>query len=292
MTVNTLLQHLADGSTTGLIYASLALGLVMIYRSTRQVNFAQGEMAVFSTYLALSLIEAGLPYWFAFVTTMAISFAAGVAIERVLLRPLTGAPQLNAVIVFIGLFAIVNSAAGWLWGFNIRPFPSPFAEGRWYSGGYLSQHQVGMAAVILLELAVIFFFFRFTTLGLCMRAAAENPESSRLCGIRVGRMLALGWGLAAAIGAVAGMLTAPIVFLDPNMMGGVLIYAFAAALLGGLESPGGAVLGGILVGLFEALAGAYLVGSDLKLSMALVVIVMVLLVKPSGLFGRPAVSRV
>ena len=290
--MNSFIQHIADGFTTGLIYASLALGIVMIYRSTHQVNFAQGEMSVLSTYTALSLLAAGLPYWAAFALCLLISFVVGAAVERLLVRPLAGAPQLNVVIVFIGLFAIINSLSGWVWGFNIRTFPSPFAGGRWYSGGYLSQHQIGMALVILAEMALAFAFFRFTARGLRMRAAAENPVSSRLCGIRVGRMLAIGWGLAAAIGAVAGMLTAPIVFLDPNMMGGVLIYGFAAALLGGLESPGGALVGGVLVGLVEALAGAYLVGSELKLSVALVIIVVVLVTRPSGLFGRAAVSRV
>ncbi len=290
--MNSLVQQIADGFTTGLIYASLALGIVMIYRSTHQVNFAQGEMSVLSTYIALSLLSAGAPYWLAFVLCLIVSFVIGAAIERLLVRPLAGAPQLNVVIVFIGLFAIINSLSGWIWGFNIRVFPSPFTAGQWYSGGYLSQHQLGMALLILVELLAVFCFFQFTTLGLCMRAAAENPVSSRLCGVRVGRMLAIGWGLAAAIGAVAGMLTAPIVFLDPNMMGGVLIYGFAAALLGGLESPGGAVAGGILVGLVEALSGAYLVGPELKLSVALAIIVVVLLVRPAGLFGRPAVSRV
>ena len=290
--MNSLVQQIADGFTTGLIYASLALGIVMIYRSTHQVNFAQGEMSVLSTYGALSLMAAGLPYWLAFVLCLLISFVVGAAIERLLVRPLAGAPQLNVVIVFIGLFVIINSISGWVWGYNIRTFPSPFSGGHWYSGGYLSQHQLGMALLILTEMAAVFCFFRFTTLGLCMRAAAENAASSRLCGVRVGRMLAIGWGLAAAIGAVAGILTAPIVFLDPNMMGGVLIYSFAAALLGSLESPGGAVVGGILVGLMEALAGAYLVGSELKLSVALAIIVIVLITKPSGLFGRTAVNRV
>lgn len=289
--MNSIFQQIADGSTTGLIYASVALALVMIYKSTHQINFAQGEIAVFSTYIALTLISIGMPYWVAFALAVVISFAAGVGIERLLIRPLSGAPALNVVIVFIGLFAITNSISGWIWGFNIRTFPSPFLQGHWYGGGYLSQHQIGMAGLVLIELMAVFVFFRFTPLGLCMRAAAENPTSSRLSGVRVSRMLALGWGLATAIGAVAGILTAPMVFLDPNMMSGVLIYGFAGALLGGLESPGGAVVGGILVGIIEAIAGAYLVGSELKLTLALAVIILVLLVKPTGIFGRTFVSR-
>ena len=286
------LQQLLDGATTGLIYGSVALALVMIYKSTHQMNFAQGELAVFSTYVALTLLSLGIPYWVAFVLALVVSFLTGLTIERLLVRPLAKAPELNVVIVFIGLFAITNSLTGWIWGFNIRTFPSPFAGGRWYSGGFLSQHQVGMALLITAELLSVFAFFRFTSLGLRMRASAENPVSSRLSGIRVNQMLSLGWGLAAAIGAVAGMMTAPMVFLDPNMMSGVLIYGFAGAILGGLQSPGGAVLGGVLLGVIEAIAGAYLVGSELKLTLALAIIILVLLVKPSGLFGRTYASRV
>jgi branched-chain amino acid transport system permease protein len=290
--MNGLIQQIADGTTSGLIYASVALALVMIYKSTHQINFAQGEMAVFSTYVALTLLAAGVPYWIAFLFAVIISFLGGIAIERLLIRPLASAPALNVVIVFIGLLAITNSITGWIWGFNIRTFPSPFSAGNWYSGGYLSQHQIGMAALIVLELLAVFVFFRFTSVGLRMRAAAENPISSRLSGVRVNQMLSIGWGMAAAIGAVAGILTAPMVFLDPNMMSGVLISSFAGALLGGLQSPGGAVVGGILVGIMEALGGAYLVGPELKLTLALVVIILVLLIKPSGLFGRTFVSRV
>ena len=146
--------------------------------------------------------------------------------------------------------------------------------------------------VMLIELAVLFVFFRFTSLGLAMRAAAYNPISSRLVGVRVDLMLALGWGIAAALGAVAGMMVAPIVYLDPNMMSGILLYGFAGALLGGIDSPAGAVAGGLLLGVVENLAGAYVVGTDLKLTLALVIIVGVLIVRPSGLFGKTVVSRV
>jgi len=289
--VESLLHQVLSGLATGGIYASMALALVMIYQATHHINFAQGEMAMASTYLAWSLIAAGLPYWLAFILTVALSFVAGVAIERILLRPVANAPVLSVIIVFIGLLVIFNSLAGWIFTYTIKTFPTPFSSEP-LLGGLISTHEVGATAVTLTVLALLYLFFRFTPLGLAMRAAAQNPVSSRLCGIRVGWMLALGWGLAAAIGAVAGMMIAPIVFLDPNMMSGVLLYAFAGALIGGIDNPVGAVVGGFIVGVLENLAGAYVIGTELKLSFALVVIVGVLVVKPSGLFGRVLVSRV
>jgi branched-chain amino acid transport system permease protein len=201
------------------------------------------------------------------------------------------APVLSVVIVFIALLVILNSLAGWIFSYTIKTFPSPFAwEGS--QNGYLSPHELGTIGVTLLVLAALFLFFRFTSLGLAMRAAAQNPVSSRLAGIRVGWMLALGWGLAAAIGAIAGMMIAPVVYLDPNMMAGVMLYAFAAALLGGIDNPFGAVVGGFVVGVVENLAGAYVVGTELKLTVALALIIGVLLFRPTGLFGRRYVTRV
>jgi branched-chain amino acid transport system permease protein len=287
------MHQIFSGLAAGGIYAALALALVMVYRATRHLNFAQGEMATFSTYIALSLIETGLPYWLAFVVTVAVSFALGVALERLLLRRLAHAPGLAAVGVSIGLLLIFNAASGWLFGFTIKRFPSPFeASGGGVLGGLMSRHELGMILVTLLVLLAVYAFFRHTSLGLAMRAAAANPESSRLVGIRVGWTLALGWGLAAALGAVAGMMVAPVVFLDPNMMSGVLLYAFAGALLGGIDNPPGAVLGGFAVGVIENLGGAYLVGTDLKLTLALAIIAAVLVLRPAGLFGRAAVARV
>ncbi|MEZ5593217.1 MAG: branched-chain amino acid ABC transporter permease [Gammaproteobacteria bacterium] len=286
------LQQVIAGLASGAIYASMALAVVMIYQSIDHFNFAQGEMAMFSTYIAWSLIEAGLPYWGAFLLTVAVSFAGGLLLERLLFAPLRNAPVLSHLIVFLGLFLIFNSLAGWLWDFTIKPFPSPFPNGS--LGGLIGLHEVGMISIILLMLALLYVFFRFTRIGLAMRAAAQNPESARLLGVRVGWMMALGWGMAAAIGAVAGMLIAPLVFLDPGMMLGVLIYGFAGAILGGLSSPGGAVLGGFLVGIIENLLGAYVsvIGSELKLSVALLIIVLVLLIRPGGLFGTVTVQRV
>ena len=284
-------HQVLSGIATGGIYASVALALVMIYQATHHVNFAQGEMATLSAFVAYALITAGLPYWTAFAVTVALSFILGVLVERVLLRPLAGAPALTLVGVFIGLLLILNALCGWIWDFTVKPFPSPFGS-RSLLGGLVSSHELGSTAVTLGMLVLVYLFFRHTRLGLAMRGVAYNPESSRLVGIRVGWMLALGWGLAAAIGAVAGMLIAPVVFLDPNMMTGILLYAFAGALLGGLDSPLGAVVGGFLVGIIENLGGAYLVGTELKLTLALAVIAGVLVLKPAGLMGRTVASRV
>ena len=286
-----LLHQTLAGLATGGIYASVALALVMIYQATHLVNFAQGEMAMFATYIAWSLMQAGVPYWGAFFITVTLSFLGGVLLERIVIQPVENAPILSVVIVFIGLLVIFNSVAGWIYSYSIKPFPSPFPAQPLFGNKYLTSHDMGSAAVTLTVLLLVFVFFRFTPLGLAMRAAAQNPVSSRLVGVRVGWMLALGWGLAAAIGAVAGIMVAPVVFLEPNMMGGILLYAFAGALLGGIDSPGGAVLGGFIVGVLENVVGMYL-GTELKLTVALVIIVGVLVVRPSGLFGKAHVARV
>ena len=287
-----LLQQIISGLATGGIYASIALALVMVYQATHLVNFAQGEMAMFSTYGAWSLIRAGVPYWETFFIVIVASFVAGVLLERFVVRPVAARSVLSVVVIFIGLLVIFNSIAGWIWTYSVQTFPSPFLDTIFPGNKYITSHEFGSLMVMLIELAVLFVFFRFTSLGLAMRAAAHNPISSRLVGVRVDLMLALGWGIAAALGAVAGMMIAPIVFLDPNMMSGILLYGFAGALLGGIDSPAGAVAGGLLLGVLENLAGAYVVGTDLKLTLALVIIVGVLIVRPSGLFGKTVVSRV
>ena len=280
------------GIATGAIYAYMALAVVMIYQAIDHLNFAQGEMAMFSTFIGWQLITWGLPYWVAFVLAVAASFVGGVFIERVLFRPIHNAPILSQIVAFIALFSILNSSAGQIWDFTIKSFPTPFGHAPLFGSHLIDTHEAGMIGVTLAMLGLLYLFFRGTRLGLAMRAAAFNPVSSRLVGIRVGWMLALGWGLAAAIGAVAGMMVAPIVYLDPNMMAGILLYAFAGALLGGIDNPLGAVLGGFAVGIIENLAGAYLVGTELKLTVALIIIVAVLVVKPSGLLGRTVLSRV
>ncbi|MEO7547452.1 MAG: branched-chain amino acid ABC transporter permease [Ramlibacter sp.] len=286
-----LIHQILSGLATGGIYASVALALVMIYQATHLVNFAQGEMAMFATYLAWTLMQAGVPYWGAFFLTVALAFIGGVILERVVIQPVENAPILSVVIVFIGLLVIFNSVAGWIYSYTIKPFPSPFPSQPLFGNTYVTSHEIGSTAVTLVVLLLVFVFFRFTPLGLAMRAAAQNPVSSRLVGVRVGWMLALGWGLASAIGAVAGIMVAPVVFLEPNMMGGILLYAFAGALLGGIDSPGGAVLGGFIVGVLENVVGVYL-GTELKLTVALIIIVGVLVVRPSGLFGKVHVARV
>jgi branched-chain amino acid transport system permease protein len=286
------LHQVLAGLATGGIYACVALALVMIYQATQHINFAQGEMAMFSTFLAWMFINAGMPYWAAFALTVVLSFVIGAVVEFAVIRPLHKAPELSIVVVFIGLMVIFHSLAGWIFGYTIKPFPSPFPSDAWFASPLMSAHEVGTIFVALVMVALLFSFFKLTPLGLAMRAAAQNPASSRLVGIRVGRMLMLGWGLAGAIGAVAGMMVAPVVFLDPTMMTGVLIYAFAGALIGGIDNPIGAVVGGLLVGVLENIMGTYVVGSELKLVVALIVIIAVLIVRPSGLFGRKLVTRV
>ncbi len=289
------IQQVVSGLATGGIYASLALALVMIYQATDVVNFAQGSMAMFSTYLAWTLLGAGLPYWATFGLTLVIAFVGGLLIERIVIRPVENAPILAIVIVTIGLLVILVSVAGWIYSYIQKPFPSPFPAKPIKIGNIVfGAHDLGAIGITLVILLLLFLFFRFTPLGLAMRAAAQDPSSSRLCGIRVSFMLGLGWGLAATFGAVAGMMVAPIVFLDPNMMGGIQIYAFAAATVGGFTSPLGAVVGGLLVGVTENLVGTYVrfIGTELKLTVALAMIIIVLLVKPSGLFGRATIKRV
>ncbi|MBB5052497.1 branched-chain amino acid transport system permease protein [Afipia massiliensis] len=282
------------GIATGAIYACMALAIVMIYQAIDHLNFAQGEMAMFSTFIAWQLMQWGLGFWPAFVLTLAISFAGGIIIERALFKPLTNAPILAQVAGFIALFAILNSVAGLTWDFTIKQFPSPFGSSGFLGSQLISTHQAGMIGVTLVLLILLFVFFRYTRIGLAMRAAASLPESARLVGINTSWMIALGWGMASAIGAIAGMLIAPVVFLEPNMMGGILLYGFAAAVLGGLSSPLGAVIGGFLVGVFENLVGTYIpgVGNELKLPIALALIIIVLVIKPSGLLGRAIVQRV
>jgi len=292
--VERFIQVLVDGIATGSIYAALALALVLIFRSTGVVNFAQGEMAMFSTFVAWGLHAGGVPLGLAILTTLALSLVAGMTIERVLIRRFEGGETLTLVIVTLGLFILLNSLAGWIWGFGNRSFPTLFSDDTATIGGVrLSVESLGIVAVLLAVVGLLFLLFQRTKVGLAMRAAALNPDSSALLGVRVGRMLMLGWGLAAALGALAGVLVAPRLFLDVNLMGSVLIYAFAAAALGGFDSALGAVVGGWVIGVSENLAGTYVdfIGSDLKILVPLAIIFIVLLVRPSGLFGTREVAR-
>ena len=290
-----LAQQIVSGLATGSIFASLALALVLIYRAMGIINFAQGEMAMFSTFIAWQLAQMGMPLWLAFAATVVISFGGGVLLQRIVIRPVERADQLTIVIVTLGLFIAFNGLAGLFWGYIVKSFPTPFPTTPLQIGGVaFSAQDIGVIVVSVVTLALISVFFQKTKLGLAMRAAALYPEQSRVLGIRVGWMLALGWGLAAAVGAISGIMIAPIVFLDPNMMQSVLVYAFAAAVLGGIESPVGAVVGGLVLGVAINLLGTYVewIGNELRLAAALAIIVIVLVVRPAGLFGRVTVQRV
>lgn len=289
-----LISQILSGIAAGTIYACLALAVVMIYQAIHHLNFAQGEMAMFSTYLAWQMLDWGMPYWAAFVLTIILSFMLGWLLQLVVMRPFRNAPVLSNIVVFIALFTMFNSLAGFIWGFDIKSFPSPFGSGPFIQALRISKHQAGMLAVTMVVLALIWAFFRFTRIGLAMRGAAANPTSSALVGVSVMTMTALGWGMASAIGAVSGLLVAPIIFLEPNMMLSILVYSFAGAVVGGLTSPGGAVLGGFIVGIVEALIASYVpvIGAELKLPIALALIIVVLLFRPSGLFGKRTVQRV
>jgi branched-chain amino acid transport system permease protein len=289
------LQQVASGLATGSIYGSLALALVIVYRTTDIVNFSQGEMATFTTFVAWSLMGHGFSYWPAFVLTLLIAFGGGVAVERTLIRPVEGRPEIVIVIVTIGLLIALNGLTGWIWGAEVKAVDSPFPNSTIDVGGvFISSQDIGTFCVCLGAVLVLWLFFRFTTLGLAMRAVALNPDASRLVGVRVSWLLALGWGFSAVLGAIAGLMAAPTVFLDPNMMLVILIYAFAAAVLGGIDSPVGAVVGGLLLGVIVNLLGTYVefVGGELRLPSALAILLLVLLVRPQGLFGHVRVSRV
>jgi len=288
-------QQVVSGLAIGGIFASLALALVLIYNAMGLVNFAQGEMAMLATFVAYVLIDRGVNYWIVFPVTLVVAFAGGIAIQRLVIRPVEHAPVLTLVIITLGLATLVNGLAGFIFGYVPRSFPSPFSsETVDILGVFISYRDLGVIAVSGLVLLAVYVLLQRTTLGLTLRAAAYHPEASRLLGVRVSWMLALGWGLASAVGAVSGIMVAPILLLEPNMMQTIIIYAFAAAVLGGIESPLGAVVGGLAVGVTINLAGAYVpgVGGDLQLAVGLAIIIAVLILRPNGLFGRAAIRRV
>jgi branched-chain amino acid transport system permease protein len=293
-------QALMSGLAEGAIYASLALALVLIYKATEVINFAQGELAMFTTYIAYALIAHPhfghtLSYWPAFFVTLVIAFVFGVGLQRVVIKPLEKASVLTVVMATIALLVILNGLAAWIWSPELKFFPSPFPTSSWVVGGvHISKQDTGTLGVTFACVVVLWLFFRFTKLGLAMRAGAVNPVAARLLGVRTSWLLALGWGFAAVLGAVSGMMSAPTNFLSPSMMQAVLIFAFAGAILGGLESPVGAVIGGLGLGVLLSMLGTYVhpVTPELRLPVALLILLAVLLVKPAGLFGRVVVRRV
>ena len=290
-------QQVVAGLADGSVYGSLALALVLIYRATHIINFAQGEMGMFSTYILWALVtHHGMSYWPAFALVLAISFVGGVGVHRAVIRPLERAPELTVVMATIALLVVFNGLSSWIWGPDEKIVPSPFPNDTWDVGGVkISQQSVGVIGITLGCVFLLWLFFQFTKVGLALRASAINPQASRVLGVRVPWMLALGWGLAAILSAIAGMMAASSFYVfTPSYMQGVLIYAFAAAVLGGLESPIGAIVGGLALGVTVDLLGHYVawIGSALQLPVALAALLVILLVRPGGLFGRVAVRRV
>ena len=287
-------QQVVSGLASGGIYALLALAIVIIHRSTGVINFAQGEMATLSAFICFSLTQHGWAFWPAFGATILLSFAGGAALQTVVIRPIQGGPLLGVVILTIGLLIAINGLDTWIWGGAAQQFDGPFSSAPIRVAGVaFSKQDIGVIVIAIAAMLVVGFVFARTKLGLGLRAAAVNPLEARLAGVPVPLMFALGWGLAAALGAVAGVMAAPSLLLDPNMMQTVLLYSFAAAVLGGMDSPLGAVVGGLSLGVGLNLLGTYVhwVGGELRLAAALALILAVLLLRPAGLFGRTAVAR-
>jgi branched-chain amino acid transport system permease protein len=289
-------QQTVSGVALGAVYGSLALALVLIYRATEVINFAQGEMAMATTYFAYQLMLWGLSYWEAFFITLAFAFVFGIVVQLIFIRPVQHRSVIAVVIVTIGLFILIDGVVDWIWSADIKFMPAPFGNHVYKLGGVaIARQDLGTIVITFVSVVLLWALFQLTKLGLGLRAAALRPASAALVGIRVDRMLAIGWGLAAVLGAVAGLMAEPAVFvLQPSLMQPILLYGFAAAVLGGLESPVGAVVGGIAIGVFLNLVGQYVhfVTSEVRTPVAFVVLLIVLLVKPTGLFGRRRVRKV
>jgi branched-chain amino acid transport system permease protein len=285
--VHLFLIYTVAGVVNGMVYAAVALALVMIWRATRIVNYAQGAMAMFTTYLALVAIQHGVPYWIAFLIALGSGLVLGAVIERVLVRPVESRPPLNAVILTLGVLILLEAVAPMLFGGQTQSFPVPVSNIDIIAGStqlYFSPFDVFTVGAVLVAMLVLYVVFQRTSLGLRMRAAAFNPEIARILGIRVGRMLTLGWGLAALLGALAGLLAAPSIFVYPGNMDEVLVFGFTGAIIGGLDNPLGAVVGALAVGLGLSYVSGY-IGSDLAPLGGLVILIAVLMVRPQGLFS-------
>jgi branched-chain amino acid transport system permease protein len=281
------------GIAAGMIYAALALALVLIWRATRIVNFAQGALAMSTTYIALAVIRATDSYWLGFAGALIAGLVLGAMAERFLVRWVENGPPLNAVILTLGLFLILEAVVPMIWGAQIRGFPAPFSIGATQIGGVfiaLSPFNLFTIGVVLAVMGGMLLLFRFTSLGLRMRATAFAPDIARLLGVRVGRLLTLGWAIATLTGSIAGLLVAPTLLLYPSNMDAILVYGFTAAVLGGLDSPVGALVGGLGIGLALSYVGGYL-GGDLEAIGALVILIGILMVRPQGLFVHSVERR-
>jgi len=280
-----LAQQIISGLATGSLYALAALGLVLIFKTSDVVNFAQGEMAMFGTFIMFTFLKAGgLPYWGAFVLALAFAFLMGTAIERTVLRPLAQAPLISVLIATLGLMQIINGVAGWIWGYQAKPFPAAVSGSPISLGSLIiTLPDLVNLLVSLVVMAGFFLLFKFTKLGVAMRAVAENRVAARLMGIPTDRILSLTWGLGGILAATAGILIAPVTNLDINMMADMQIKAFTAAVLGGFTSLPGAVVGGLTLGVVENIVGQFV--PQLKTPFAFALIVLVLVIKPTGLMG-------
>jgi branched-chain amino acid transport system permease protein len=292
--VTLFLDYTLNGVASGMVYAALALALVLIYRATRIINFAQGAAGMLTTFIAFSLLSRGLGYWWAFVVVLVIGFAIGAVTQRILIRPLQGKSELNPVIVTIGLLVVFEGLAGAIYGNASRAFPAGFSQRGLRIGTTtiaFSHFDLFIVVAVLLLMTGTFVLFRFTALGLRMRASAFSREISRLLGVRVGLLLTLGWGLAGVAGSLAGLLAAPTSSFGPYYMDLILVYGFTAAVIGGLESPVGALIGGLISGLCISYVGGYL-GSGLEPLGALALLMVALMLRPEGIFARPPARRV
>ena len=288
------LEFTLGGISTGMIYAAIALSLVLIWRGTRVLNYAQGGMAMFTAYVALIVINHTGDYWLGFVVALVAGLALGAVLERTVIRPAASKPPLNLVIVTVGLLIFLEGLAGIIYGGGFRSFPPAFSIDGLSVGSFdlgITRNDIFTAGAVLVAALLLAGLFRLTPVGLRMRATAFSPAISRLLGVRVGRMLTLGWALAGLIGALAGMLVTPQTFLYPNSMDQIFVLGFTAAVIGGLDSPAGAVIGGLVLGVVLNYASGYL-GSQLVQIFGLAALVLVLMVRPSGLFSAATARRV
>jgi len=283
-----------NGIANGAIYAAVALSLVLIWRATRILNFAQAGMLMFTTFIAWAVIDSGASYWVGFAVALVAGLALGAIVERIVIRPVEGAPPLNAVIVTLGLLILIEAIAGMIWGGNPRSFPPAFSIKGYRVGSHtllFSPFDLFTVLVVLGMMLALVVLFTRTSLGLRMRAAAFEPEVARLLGVRVAQMFTVGWALASVAASLAGVLIAPAVFVAPNNFDAVLVFGFTAAVLGGLESPQGALVGGMIIGLALSYVAGYISGQLVTLG-ALAILVAVLMIRPEGLFAMHQARRV